>query len=71
MPGEAGNESPTVLIDTLMRWYDTSSERDKAKLWTLILDFFMLDTSHGMPSRDWSCCSDKPKPTQILKRNNI
>jgi hypothetical protein len=33
-----------------MQWYDTLSEREKAKCWTLIVDFFMLLTPLGEPS---------------------
>src|SRR3546814_3054797 len=49
--GKDGSPSMTDLIDTLMRWYDTSPTKDKEKMWTLILDFFMLPTVHGIPSR--------------------
>jgi hypothetical protein len=52
--GEDGKGSMTGLTDTLMQWYDTLPETDKAKFWTLTLDFFTLDTSLGEPSRDWS-----------------
>lgn len=51
-PGTAGDMSLMDLIDTLMRWYDTLPQRQKVKLWTQILDFSMLLTVLGTPSRD-------------------
>ncbi|OYV33226.1 MAG: hypothetical protein B7Z80_24700 [Rhodospirillales bacterium 20-64-7] len=50
--GPAGDMSMMALIDTLMQWYDTLPQRQKVKLWTQILDFSMLLTLHGTPSRD-------------------
>jgi len=50
--GRGGDTSPMALIDTLMQWYDTCSPKQKAKTWTLILDFCMLLTPAGMPSRN-------------------
>lgn len=52
MLGKGGDTSPTVLIDTLMQWYDTLSPKQQAKLWMMIVDFCMLLTPHGEPSRD-------------------
>jgi ABC-type Mn2+/Zn2+ transport system ATPase subunit len=52
MPGTVGDMSMMDLIDTLMQWYDTLQQKHREKLWTLILDFPMLLTLHGTPSRD-------------------
>jgi hypothetical protein len=51
MLGKDGSPSLTDTIDTLMQWYDTLSTKEKVKWWTLNLDFFMLHTPHGTPSR--------------------
>jgi hypothetical protein len=50
--GKDGSSSPTALIDTLMQWYDTLSQKQRVKTWTLIVDFCMLLTAHGTASRD-------------------
>ena len=54
MLGTDGKVSMTDLTGTLMQWYDTLSPSQKARWWTLIVDFFTLHTPHGTPSRDWS-----------------
>jgi hypothetical protein len=48
--GKDGKEWATESIATLMQWYDTLSEKEKVKCWTLIVDFFMLPTPLGEPS---------------------
>jgi hypothetical protein len=50
--GKGGDTSPTALIDTLMQWYGTLSPKQQVKVWTAIVDFCMLLTPHGTPSRD-------------------
>jgi hypothetical protein len=49
--GMDGVELTTDLTDTLMQWYDTLDTKQRVKFWTLIVDFYMLPTPHGMPSR--------------------
>lgn len=49
--GTDGSMSQTDLVGTLMQWYDTLPKREQEKFWTLSLDFVMLATSHGTPSR--------------------
>src|SRR5690349_21554946 len=51
MLGRDGKESMTAITDTLTQWFDTLPPKEKAKFWTLTLDFFMLPTPHGTPSR--------------------
>jgi hypothetical protein len=49
--GTDGKEWAMESIATLMQWYDICSEKEKEKFWTLIVDFFMLPTPLGAPSR--------------------
>jgi len=64
MLGKDGSEFQTDTIDTLTQWYDTLSTKEKEKFWTLIVDFFMLHTPHGTPSRASNYFSEKDKPTE-------
>jgi hypothetical protein len=50
--GKGGDMSQMDLIATLTQWYDTLPQKQKTKCWMLIVDFLMLGTLHGMPSRD-------------------
>lgn len=50
--GGDGSLSTTDIIATLTRWYDTLPTREREKFWTLILDYYMLGTPLGTPSRD-------------------
>lgn len=50
--GTGGETSVMESIDTLMQWYDTLSTKQKVKFWTLNLDFLMLGTPLGTPSRE-------------------
>lgn len=49
--GTTGHGSLTELRDTLMQCYDTLPEKHKEKFWTLIVDYCILATPYGMPSR--------------------
>lgn len=49
--GTDGSMSQMELVATLMDWYDTLPKKEREKFWTLSLDFVMLATSHGTPSR--------------------
>lgn len=49
--GKTGEGSTMQLRDTLMQWYDTLSPKQKEKFWTMSLDFIMLGTPLGAPSR--------------------
>lgn len=51
MNGPDGDMSLMELIDILMPWYVTLSPRAKVKFWTMNLDFLMLGTYVGTPSR--------------------
>jgi hypothetical protein len=50
--GMDGVMSPTDMAGTLMGWYDTLSTSQKVRFWTLSLDFIMISTPHGTPSRE-------------------
>lgn len=49
--GTDGSTSLMDLVDILMQWYDTLPKRDQERFWILSLDFVMLATSLGTPSR--------------------
>jgi hypothetical protein len=50
--GKDGSPSLTDTIATLTPWYDTLDMKDKAKFWTLIVDFYTLLMPAGIASRD-------------------
>jgi hypothetical protein len=50
--GTDGATSLMDTIDTLMASYDTWPLKLKVKFWTLSLDFIMISTPLGMPSRE-------------------
>lgn len=52
MLGKGGRVSVMDTIDTLTQWYDTLSKKEKETFWILTLDFSMLLTPLGTPSRD-------------------
>jgi hypothetical protein len=52
MLGTDGATSLMATIDILMDWYDTLPKRQKVKFWTLSLDFIMISTVLGTPSRE-------------------
>jgi hypothetical protein len=52
MIGTAGKASLTESLDTLMRWYDTCSKREKESFWIKILACYTLPIRLGVLSRD-------------------